>query len=306
MSERNWNINSGLMEGVDESIQGLAGGQSTLPIPAPLFYVHNGTGVPNEESPAVTFGGWACDREAMDRIIVETERYLPYGLSETGLATRKGVVISTYTARSLVVAPVALRSSWVDKESGYRSPVFVDGARRHVQMLVILGARKDKSSKFEVWGAAVLSAKGYQAKNLLDAIESWKRHLAPHLAELEKTGVRIASNLFWMPVGTFGKKYDPEMVGTGRAQSPITPIKPYMAEIKGEEQLYELFGGEALAEAIVETYKICEVWRMAWQEPVQEVIDPQTGKVALRRAAGSGSYADKALADSVFEEDVPF
>lgn len=302
MVDDGWSINDELMKGVDESIQGLATGQSTLPVPAPLFYVVNGTGVPNEESPAITYGGWACDKEAMDRVLEETERFLPFGLSSTNVYTRAGTMISTYTVRSLVVAPIAVRSSWVDRESGFRSPNFMEGGRRHVQMLVVLGARKDKSSKIQAWGPAILSAKGYQAKNLLDSVDAWKRHLAPHLMTLEKGGAKLQSNLFWMPLGTFGKKYDPEMVGTGRSQSPITPIKPYLAEIKGEEDLRELFGGEPLAQMIVETYKISEVWRGAWRESVQEVIDPQTGKVALYKA-GPGRAGDGV---SEQEEDIPF
>lgn len=273
-----FDLNDDLLAGVDESVLGMATGQSTLPIPAPLFYVTNGSGVPNDTAPALQYGGWSVDAEAMDRVLDTTKRQLPSGLSKSASFSREGKELNVYSTRSLMVAPVAIRSSWVDKESGFRSPKYFDNARRHVQMLVII-ATKDKTG-LHVWGPAILSAKGYQAKNLLDSVDAWSKHLLPKLAEMNAV-TRPA--LFWMPIGTFGD-FHSEQVGTGRAKSAITPIKPFLPKLD-KETLVKAFGGEELASAIVETHRACGQWLEAWRSNLQENIR-QDGTVGLSRGGG--------------------
>lgn len=280
---KKWQIDAELLKVVDESIQGMARGQSTLPVPAPLFYVINGNGISNQESPALQYGGWACDKEAMDAIIKETGRFLPYGLAETHSATKSGTVLTTYTTRSLMIAPVALRSSWVDRESGFRSPKYVEGSRKHVQMLTILGARETQNDKVKVWGPAILSAKGCQAKKLAESPTAWKKHLFPMISSVADGQLDLAASLFWMPIGTFGKEYNAELVGTSKAQSSITPLRLFLPKIENEDDLEKLFGGEQLAEAITDLYESAEVWRMAWRDSLQEIVDPQTGRVLLQK-----------------------
>src|SRR3970282_807210 len=51
------------------------------------------------------------------------------------------------------------------------------GARQHVQALVFVGSR-EKGGMIP-WGPAVLSAKGYQAGNVVKAFKDWERHTAP-------------------------------------------------------------------------------------------------------------------------------
>lgn len=238
---------------------GIGTQEGSLPFAAPVFYVVNGKANTGSEIPALKFGGWATDAEKMDQILQQENRELPPNLKKTTMTTAENKTIEVYTARALVVTIACFRSSWLAKDNKSRSNEYKENTRRHVQALAAM-AVPNKSNSFDIWGPVVLSSKGFQAKKLLATMDDWSKHTAVIRSQLAPG---VPSFMFYCAVGTFGDQPVFEMVGSGNARSPITPLSLNKPELT-QEKLQRIYGGEKLLETLTKIQEDSKQWMSAW------------------------------------------
>jgi hypothetical protein len=119
------------------------------------------------------------------------------------------------------------------------------------------------SNQLKPWGPVVLTAKGYQARNLLDAFARWEKATS----QLRwKLAPGIPAWCFYMTLGTFGKERQVLNVGKPGAQSPITPISAYLPATMDEEVLQNLFVGNEAVEMMANLQDQASEWLHAWKE----------------------------------------
>lgn len=232
-----------------------------LPFPAPTFWTLNGQASYKQQNNALYFGGWACKVEDMQTCL-DNGLTLPAGLSAVTIATRDGSEYDAYIGRLLLVAPICKRMSYLLE--GKRHPAYVEGGRKHVQILAYLAEKREKS--ITPWGPVVLSAKGYQAKNLLDNFTAWDKLTSKARHEIAPN---IPAWCFYAGLGTFGKERNVEQVGKQGTQSPITPIKLYQPENMTNEQVASLFVGQDVAAIMADLLEQSTDWRNAWKQDSQ-------------------------------------
>lgn len=244
----------------------------TIELPFPVFYawsLNGQTGYKSQakSAPALYYGGWAAKSEDVQAVAEQGGMQPPTGWVQAVIDTREGRELSIYAARSVVVAPVGKRESWLLPDNR-RTPKYTEGARRHVQALAYMAEKQgaNGSAKFIPWGPVVLTAKGYQAKNLLNAFTAWEK---------ASSGIRfkiapgVPAWCFFLALGTFGTERVAENVGKTGAQSPITPITAYIPEKLSDETMESLFVGEDLAGVMAELQDQAREWLDAWKEPVE-------------------------------------
>lgn len=266
------------------------GGTIELPFPVIYLWTINGQPSYKQQGGAMYYGGWCCKAEDAAVIAQEKALNLPVAWKHETITTRDSKEFEGLTTRALIVAPILKRESWIGN-NGRRYTGYVEGGRRHIQMLALMGERVEKAG-IQAWGPVVLTAKGYQARNLLDALARWDKDTAK-IRWSKAPG--IPAWLFWMGLGTFGNERQVINVGKPGAQSPITPIQ--LAEIKPEaleRDLESLFVGNKVAQEMSDLADAAEPWRQAWKE---ESIE----------SSSANGWA-LAGADAAFpaEEDIPF
>lgn len=252
-----------------------------LPFPAPVLWVLNGQPAAKVQGGAGYFGGWSADANGLDKLLSETGRQAPFGFTRTTQASRDGNEYDTLITRYVHVACIAKRESWL--LDNRRTPEYVDGARRHLQVLAMLANLDEATGTFMQWGPVVLSAKGFQAKNLLAATTQWEQGTAPVRRAIAP---KISPWFFWISIGTFGDKREVTNVGKAGAQSPITPIKLHLPDVT-EAFLTKRFVGQEVARVIVELSQQAGEWLNAWREPVEE--QGQNGKAQPNMAQPMGT-----------------
>lgn len=243
---------------------GMNHSESSLPFPAPIFYVVNGKPESQGSVPTTKFGGWATDAEKLDQILAGAK--VPSFLTVANFNSNSGPAFRVYTSRALVVSIACWRSSWISKDKR-RTPEYAEGSRRHIQALGVVAVPGDNG--FEIWSNVILSAKGLQAKKLLIAIEDWSRHTAVIRAKLAPG---IPAFMFYCAMGTFGPEPVIEMVGSGTQKSPITPIVVLQKDID-KAGLEKIYGGETLLDRINELQKSSNQWVNAWGVPSNTTFD---------------------------------
>lgn len=251
--------------------QGLAqDGGIRLPFTAPLVWWVNGNAQNKalaKATPAMYYGGWMMEESHMDDAAVEFGG-IPAGFVKTDFVNHKGDEIPTYSARAIVMAPMAYRVAWVNKGSyGVRYQQYQPGTSMHVQMLALLGTTTANKT-YTPWGPVVLSAKAFQAGNLTDATKAWANLINP---VLRKAGSKTPPSAFWMGVGTFGE-FAQKMVGKSGAQSPITPIALYQppAEKVNVEFLKTIFTGKDTVAKMADYIAQAAEWLNAWKQPARD------------------------------------
>jgi hypothetical protein len=278
----------------DDALQGLHDTnfnltrEGGLPFPAPVFYVVNGDVVyKTAEAPALFYGGWATDVAGLDQLVQAESRSYP-STDLVGIVTTNadGKDINIYTARHLIVAPVSIRSAWIDRVNNTRTPQYVEGSRQHVQALCVIGM-KGEDGMLHPWGPAVLSAKGFQAKNLKEAFSDWEKHTA---LVRSKEANALPAWMFYCAIGTFGQERVSQMVGGNKGKSSITPISVHKPEAT-LALLEKVYGGEALANNIIEYGKQSQDWVKAWSEEqsTRGGTSAPGGKSGGNPSFGSGS-----------------
>ncbi|HEY4692504.1 MAG TPA: hypothetical protein VIH16_03650 [Bellilinea sp.] len=261
-----------------------------LPFHAPLFWVVNGDSRLKAQNNALYFGGWAVKMTDVQ----EAQRdwgidFLPGGFVDGEVVPAQGDPFQAHLVRNLLVAPIGLRIGWIGEGMAHHAQ-YQAGARQHVQALVFVGSR-EKGGMIP-WGPAVLSAKGYQAGNVVKAFKDWERHTA---AARKTAAPGVPAWAFYLSVGTFGKERVAISVGKS-SKSPITPIGAYLPESMDEKLLESLFVGEEIAKEMVTYLADAGEWLNAWAK---------LGGNGNVQSIGGGPEFDDFIPDQP-GEDVPF
>jgi hypothetical protein len=244
----------------------LAGGQSVqLPFTAPFFYVVNGDIRLKAMGGVPYFGGWSVDAEScLDAAQEYGQEMQPLGFSRAESVGRGNKTIEIFQSRSILVAPIGIRRSWISEDpstgSIKRAADYFAGARQHTQLLAYVG---HKDGIIKPWAPGVLTAKGWQANFLQDAIKAWKNHI-------EKARKAAAPNVpawcFYLSLGTFGSEVKLKSVGKG-SQSTITPIEAYLPDQVNAELLEKLYVGKQIYADMVALKEDAKEWLEAWGHP---------------------------------------
>lgn len=269
-------------------------GEIRLPFPAPVLWVLNGSRSLKQIGGVQYFGGWASHAEDFEQAANEMGKPVPPFFVKQEFTPRNGEKIDIYTARAISCVPIAKRLSSVEKITQVRYPGYHKGASPHLQVLVYL-SYKDSTSKEPLrvnWGTAILSAKGFQAGNLLDAFAKWQSITAKARHDFAPG---LSANLFVCGIGTFGNEPEIKQVGTGET-SPITPIKLYEPKTLDENQLQFLFIGDELAGELVALRSQAKDWMDAWKKPTSPKTDD----------AETAEFETVAEAEEESQEDIPF
>jgi hypothetical protein len=266
--------------------QGMRSGETAeLPFPAIFIWALNGQAGYKSQGGALYYGGWACKSNDLQIVADQQGLALPLNWQPVTISSRDGGEYPAHTTRSIVVAPIGKRLSWLHE--GRRHAAYIEGGRRHLQVLAYLADvhTVDAAKEILPWGAVVLTAKGYQARNLLDAFTKWERATAQ---ARRKIAPGVPAWCFYMSIGTFGKDRQAVNVGKPGAQSPITPITAFIPEQITEEMVESLFVGNETAASMADLQDQAADWLKAWKEP---------------SPADSPEDVDLGLGQ---EEDVPF
>jgi hypothetical protein len=243
--------------------QGFRSGEAVeLPFPVVYIWALNGQASYKSQGGALYYGGWACKTEDMQATADQQGLTVPADWKQVTISSRDGGEFEAFTTRNILVAPIGKRLSWL--HDGKRSADYVEGGRRHLQVLAYMAEARGENGKKEFlpWGPVVLTAKGYQARNLLDAFARWEKATA----QLRwKAAPGIPAWCFYMALGTFGKERQSINVGKPGAQSPITPISAYIHERYTEELLASLFVGAEVASIMSDLQDQAAEWLNAWR-----------------------------------------
>lgn len=222
------------------------GNATELPFFVPKMWVVNGDARLVSVGGALYYGGWAVSADDIKQF---QEKYkfpeIPSFLQPGTMVTSDGKNIDIFSARSLIVAPIASRTTW-SLQDGTRLREYAPGSRQHAQVIALL-ANKDATGHYEVMGPIMLTAKGFQAKNLLDSFSAWDK------ATRSVRGViapGVPAWCFYLAVGTFGKERKQLMVGKS-SQSAITPIRAYVPDEISSDLVEKLFVGQEAVDMMV-------------------------------------------------------
>jgi hypothetical protein len=280
--------------------QGMAiGGTIELPFTAPFFYWMNGNQqmrAMQQQVPPLYYGGWAADGEMFETAIEENGDVAGVEMFAADMTSKNGKQYLAYTTRLLVLAPISYRSCWMlgDGPATTRFSEYTKGARHHVQLLALLA--KKTATAYEPWGPVVLSAKGYQAQNLLSAAKDWDKELSKVRKE---HAPKVPAWGFWMGVGTFGAEIKVEMVGQGSAKSPITPLRLGTFKEYNLDLLKKFFVGKAALDSMADYLAQSQEWLGAWKKnnvPATNGNGP----------AAPGPYSEPPMPEEPPDDQIPF
>jgi len=240
-----------------------AGDAVDLPFPVVYVWALNGQASYKSQGGALYYGGWACKAEDLQAVVDQQGLAIPQDWKQVTIASRDGGEFEAFTSRSIVVAPIGKRESWLF--DGKRSSDYIEGGRRHLQVLSYLAEARggNGSRQFIPWGPVVLTAKGYQARNLLDAFARWDKATAQIRW---KVAPGVPAWCFYLALGTFGKERQAVNVGKPGTQSPITPIGAFIHDRFNEDLIASLFVGEEVMAAMSQYQDQAAEWLNAWKE----------------------------------------
>ena len=271
-----FNIDINLAKKLDQGMR--AGEAVELSFPVVYIWALNGQASYKSQGGALYFGGWACKADDLQAVTQHQSLSIPENWKQVTIASRDGGEFEAYTSRTITVAPIGKRESWL--HDGKRSTNYIEGGRRHLQVLTYMAETQGNNGANQLtpWGPVVLTAKGYQARNLLDAFARWEKATS----QLRwKLAPGIPAWCFYMTLGTFGKERQVLNVGKPGAQSPITPISAYLPASMSEEVLQNLFVGNDVVEMMANLQDQAGDWLNAWKESMlvesdeyQETIFP--------------------------------
>lgn len=281
-----------LMDGLTD-IEGLAIDKLTqaqddgagIRLPFPALYIHVRNGDPRLKSstaPVQYFGGFESDSDKMGEMLEAGELpKFPDGWTSYNGVGREGNEYNAIGSRKITVALIKGRASWLNKDGKARSPVYTpEFSRRHLQYLALF-----YNPEFVI--PVVITAKGYQAQNVIESFGKWESAIKPFRKELNATTLPRCA--FWMTIGTHGQAPNYVKVGSD-AQSTITPIAPIIPEKLTAEDVGKRFVGKANLLKCAELLEQATEWLNAWKQPeqprdlVREYVataDPITGEMQM-------------------------
>ncbi|HLE16344.1 MAG TPA: hypothetical protein VI776_16485 [Anaerolineales bacterium] len=239
-----------------------SGGIVELPFPVVYIWALNGQSSYKTQGGALYYGGWASKTGDLESFSNQLNLEISAEWKLVTIASRDGAEFDAYTTRTLTFAPIGKRESWLYE--GKRFTDYIEGGRRHLQVLAYLAEAKGDNGvkQFNPWGPVVLTAKGYQARNLLDALARWEKATSQIRW---KVSPGIPAWCFYMTLGTYGKERQAINVGKPGAQSPITPISAYIPEKVSESLLSSLFVGSQVASNMANLQDQASDWLNAWK-----------------------------------------
>ncbi len=254
------NLDNELARKLDQGMR--AGDTVDLPFPVVYIWALNGQTGYKQQGGALYYGGWACKVDDIQSAAEQQGLQVPSEWKRVTIASRDGGEFEAYTTRSIVVAPIGKRESWL--LDGQRYPAYTEGGRRHLQVLAYLSEAHGENGSRQLypWGPVVLTAKGYQARNLLDAFSKWNKATAQ---TRWKSAPGVPAWCFYLSIGTYGKERQVVSVGKPGAQSPITPIGVFNYDHMDEEILNSLFVGNETAARMAELQDLSIEWLNAWK-----------------------------------------
>ena len=234
-----------------------------LPFPALYAFVTNGD--PKQKAaaktaPALYYGGFATDAVKAGELVDDGSLpHLPEGWAPFSGVGEKGDW-DGLCVRAITIARIASRAHWINQEARQSGPHY-DAAkgltRQHLQVLCLL------YSASKPFGYCVLTAKGFQAKNLMDAFTAWKTAIGKYAKEINASTIPLGG--FAITIGTQGEQ--PDYVSVGKAAtSKITPIKALIPDDFSAEKLAKRFIGAQNLSANAERLDIAAEWLAAWQK----------------------------------------
>jgi hypothetical protein len=243
-----------------------------LPFPVGYFHVINGDPrlkKAGETAPALYFGGWACDSDKMGELVDDgAVPALPVGFVAYEGQGEKGSY-NGLCARAITISAVANRQRWISGDGTASGPHF-DAAkgltRRHLQLLAMI------YTGGKPWGYGVLTAKGFQAQNVLKALGEWERAIAPLKKTLNAT--QFPLSCFAISLGTAGEQPVYESVGK-TAQTKITPIKAIIPSDLDAEKLAKRFIGKNNLAINAERLAMAAEWLAAWKAKDAQRAEPE-------------------------------
>lgn len=247
--------------------------EANLPVSSVYLWTHNGK--PEFKEGVPRYGGFAASSEAVDELLSTNDLIVPTEWELTDLHGREGAY-GAYLTRKVAVAPIGFRLRWLDQTGGYQTQFDRENGftRRHVQVLAGLGHMNKGTPKFA--GYCVLTAKGYQAGNLMDSLRDFYNAIGPaRRAAGADNG--IAQCAFWHSIGTFSDEPEYDQVGSS-AKSVITPLRPHPYYFGGEdvteERLRTIFVGRENYENFTNTAEGAEEWLKAWNKGSDDIDTP--------------------------------
>ncbi len=263
-----------------------------LPFPVVYAWALSGQASYKSQGGAQYYGGWACKAGDMQALCEAVNINIPSGWTPATVVTKDGDEFEAYITRLAIVAPIAKRISWL--YDGKRYPDYVEGGRRHLQVLAYLTEQLGEkgSYTYEPWGPVVLTAKGHQARFVLESFSKWEKATAQIRSKIARG---VPAWCFYLALGTFGKERLVTNVGKPGAQSPITPINAYIPEKLTEETVAGLFVGHEVARVMVDYQASAAEWLSAWKQ-------------AEAGQNGAAPVEDEFFTppDAGVEDDVPF
>lgn len=262
-------LDAGLAKKLDHGMR--MGEAVELPFPVVYIWALNGQPGYKSQGGALYYGGWACKADDLHTVAGQQGLPTPQDWRLVTIASRDGGEFEAYTSRTVVVAPIGKRISWL--MDGKRFSSYVEGGRRHLQVLSYMAEVRSDNGKrvYAPWGPVVLTAKGYQARNLLDAFARWEKATSQIRWKLAPG---VPAWCFYLTLGTFGKERQVVNVGKPGAQSPITPIG---ANVEGltESLLANLFTGHEVAAVMANLLDQSAEWLNAWKSPALAEVEEE-------------------------------
>jgi hypothetical protein len=288
---------------IDQDVAGkLKEGMTTsgaveLPFPAPTVWVVNGQNALKPMNNALYFGGFAAKTDEVEAALaINGVQAAPRGFVDQEMTPEQGQPFNALVTRYVCAAPVCTRKAWIAKD-GVRTPDYVEGSRQHVQALVYLANFENK--QFTPWGPAVLSAKGFQATNLLKSFDAWSKATSTLRA---KHAPGVPAWCFYLMLGTFGQERKSVLVGPSGSQSQITPVGAYVPDPLTLEHLEACFVGNDVAKAMSQMLNDAADWKGAWSSASVDTLS-QNGR---NQANGHPVTAAAAISQAQQEDDPAF
>lgn len=245
-----------------------------IELPYPVLYgqAHNGNAQMEELGGIRYFGGWLFEQAKADDFFAAQGLAVPPNFKVEKIKPKDGKPYDAYTVRNLPLAVIAKRFSWLNETTRQRAPQYFEGARRHLQLVALLGTANLATKKFDPLFPAVLTVKGYQAEEVYAAFTVWDKATAEMRRALVGAGKPVPpANLFYMALGTHGEKYVEKSVGKNKT-SPITPFTVTVPEKDKLDKAYLLarYVGKDTATQMTDWLSQAQEWLGVWSKAVNE------------------------------------
>lgn len=236
------------MQGYANTVkEGLTEEGVRLPFPVAVLRWLNGKVSEKKSADPNYFGGWAVSADSMDSLMAQSGVALHSAFVKASMVNSTGGEYDAYISRSITIAVCAKRKQWTDKGG-------------HVQILGLASELNTEKKVFTAWAPVMLTAKGYSALRMEEALAQWDSATAASRREFAQG---MPSQFFWAAIGTFGTEPVFESVGKNQ-KSVITPCKAWLPKEFNDALITRHFVGNDNMARMAELVKQSEEWRKAW------------------------------------------